>query len=331
MNKYLIAAVLAVQSLLVSGWAHAFESTVEIVVEPLIPVETTLAMAERVNVHVSGKLTGLDNVVILERDSLSTLVDERTLGNSLTDGLSQADRGLGIRGAQYILGGSVLVHNGDVHLFGKLISVADGSMRAFTAKSRLDLIDGLAAIAASEVKSLIDSWVPATQTETDQKVSRMAALAAYLKEYNKPTLSIDIEEQHSRRRVADRARDRTGFASQSRGQAIDPAAETEFLVFSSESGFPIVDKDPRFEQYVDVLILGEGFTEVSYRNGNALGITARLEVKAVSRLTGRLLAVDRQTSVVVAGSELIGSKDALAKAAASVAERMLPKLVLASK
>lgn len=326
MKKIILTFALAIQALLVTPGAQATDgSSIAIVLEPLVQVEASPATTERVALHLSNSLSSIDNVVMLERDSLSTLVDERTLGNSLMAGIDQTERGIGIRGAQYLLGGSVLEHNGDVHLFGKLIRVADGSMRAFKARSRHDLIDGLANIAASEVQSLINTWLPITESDSDQKVSRMLALASRLDAFDKPTLSISIEEQHSRRRVADRARNRAG------SQVIDPAAETEFLVFSSESGFPIVDKDPRFEKYVDVLILGEGFTEVSYRNGSALGVTARLEVKAISRLTGRLLAVDRQTSVAVAGSELIGSKDALAKAAASVAERMLPKLVLASQ
>ena len=321
----IISLLVTFAALLTCSMNSLAESATEIVVEPFIPVQSSPATTERLTLLLSSSLSSFDNIVLLERDSMSAMIDERTLANSSSSGLDQSERGIGIRGAQFLLGGSVLEHNGDVHFFGKLINVADGSVRAYNAKSRADSIDSLAIIAAAKVQSLIGSWVVAEGPEARKKVSRMETLAQRLAGYDKPTLSINIEEQHSRRVVADRARNRQGSA------VIDPAAETEFLVFSAESGFPVIDDDPKFEQFVEVMIIGEGFTEVSYRNGSALGVTARLEVKAVSRLTGRLLAVDRQTSVVVAGSELIGSKDALAKAAASVAERMLPKLVTASQ
>ncbi len=309
------------------------DAITEVVIEPFLPVDVSQALVERLTQQVGSELSDNENILLLERESLTALVDERALANSSSDGLDQSSRSIGIRGAKFLLGGSVLEHNGYTHYFGKLVRVSDGSMRAFSAKSRSDLTDTLAIIAASKAQSLIASWSPDRTNSPSQKISRMAALASSLSEYEKPTLSVDIKEEHSSRQVADRARVRAQGSSNNRlnGQPIDPAAETEFLVFSTESGFPVVDKDPRFEQYVDVLVLGEGFTEVSYRNGSALGVTARLEVKAISRTTGRMLAVDRQTSVVVAGSELIGSKDALAKAAAAVAERMLPKLVLASQ
>ena len=47
----------------------------------------------------------------------------------------------------------------------------------------------------------------------------------------------------------------------------------------------------------------------------------------MERVTERVIAVDRQTAIVVDLTEEIAGKQALQDAAASIAERMLPKLI----
>jgi hypothetical protein len=55
-------------------------------------------------------------------------------------------------------------------------------------------------------------------------------------------------------------------------------------------------------------------------------VKARLEVKALDRASGKVLAVGRQTSVAVDLAEHIAGKTALQDAAVSIAERILPTL-----
>jgi hypothetical protein len=76
-----------------------------------------------------------------------------------------------------------------------------------------------------------------------------------------------------------------------------------------------------------VLLSGEGFSEFASRHGNLISVKARLELKAVDRQTARILAIDRQTAVAVDLTEQLAGKTALQEAAASLAERLLPKLV----
>jgi hypothetical protein len=78
---------------------------------------------------------------------------------------------------------------------------------------------------------------------------------------------------------------------------------------------------------VDVLIEGEGFSEFGLRRGNLVSVKARVEIKAIDRKSGEVLAIDRETAVEVDLTEQIAGKKALQNAAARIAERLLPKLV----
>ena len=59
-----------------------------------------------------------------------------------------------------------------------------------------------------------------------------------------------------------------------------------------------------------------------------MSVKARVVLKAVDRATDKVLAVDRQTVVMVDLSEQIAGKAALQEAAAQIAARILPKLMV---
>jgi hypothetical protein len=109
-------------------------------------------------------------------------------------------------------------------------------------------------------------------------------------------------------------------------RTIDPAAETELALFCRELGFTVVDNAPGSRGEADVLLTGEGFSEFAARHGQLVSVRARLELKAVERRTGRVLAVGRQTTVAVDMTEQIAGKTALQEAAAELASRILPQL-----
>lgn len=123
-----------------------------------------------------------------------------------------------------------------------------------------------------------------------------------------PTVSITIAERH------------VGTA------AIDPAAETEVGFILQKLGFAVSDKKDTTAK-ANIEITGEAFSEFGMRKGNLVSCKARVELKAVDRVTGRVLSIDRQTSVAVDLSEHLAAKTALQDAAAKLTERLLPKLV----
>lgn len=273
--------------------------------------QTDPALGIKARLILSSELSKSPTVSIVERDDLSPLLDERSF--SLSNDYSGDNRlGLqGIEAAEYLLGSSILWNNSKIHFFCKLVNVEDGTMKAFTLNGRdEESLDSVASRVSQILLTYLEAETNKPRTPPIVTLTRVAALDKQLKDYEKPTISISIKETHIRKNI------------------IDPAAETEFSIFATESGFPVIDSSPKFEEFTNINIIGEGFTVVSYRRGNATGVTARLEVKAIDKQTGRILAIDRQTSVALGTDELIGSKNALAKASAAIAERMLPKLVI---
>ncbi|MCL2710288.1 MAG: hypothetical protein FWE95_05355, partial [Planctomycetaceae bacterium] len=124
-----------------------------------------------------------------------------------------------------------------------------------------------------------------------------------------PTVMINIPEEHLSRRI------------------IDPAAETEIAVFCTELGFKVLDNKLGERNEADILIIGEAFSERAVGIGNLISVKARVEVRAVDRRTGEVIAIDRQTTVAVDLAETIAAKNALQQAGAILAERLIPKIV----
>jgi hypothetical protein len=123
-----------------------------------------------------------------------------------------------------------------------------------------------------------------------------------------PTVSITIAERH------------IGTAT------IDPAAETEVGFILQKLGFAVTDKKDTTAK-ADIEITGEAFSEFGMRKGNLVSCKGRVELKATDKATGRVLFIDRQTTVAVDLSEHLAGKTALQDAAAKLTERLLPALL----
>ncbi|MEO5804657.1 MAG: curli assembly protein CsgG, partial [Verrucomicrobiota bacterium] len=128
-----------------------------------------------------------------------------------------------------------------------------------------------------------------------------------LKGEKRPVVSVKIAERH--------------FGA----PVIDPAAETELSLILQKAGFTVVDE--KSDKKADIEITGEAFSAFGLRKGYLISCKSRIELKAHDKKTGKLLTVDRQTSVAVDIAEQTAAKTALQNAAGEVAERLLPKLV----
>jgi hypothetical protein len=171
-----------------------------------------------------------------------------------------------------------------------------------------DELDGLVEELAKNVASTISERAKELVAKPVSKEDRLAAMVKKMGKGKRPSIWIDIAERHI-------------------GQtSYDPAAETELTLFCKELGFEVIDRKEGNSKDADVVVIGEGFSQFASRHGNLVSVKARLEVKALDRASGKVLAVDRQTSVAVDLAEHIAGKTALQDAAVSIAERLLPKL-----
>jgi len=210
--------------------------------------------------------------------------------------------------------GSVLQVEKKLFLIAKIIGTENGRVLGATVEGVASddlaaLVGKLADAVDQSINKNGEKLVPKPAVVAD----RIAELGKKLGKGSRPILFVQVSERHI-------------------GQpAIDPAAQTEVMRFAKETSFELIDAEEGGKSKADVLITGEGFSEVAGRVGSLVSVRARVELKAVDRKTGKVLAADRQTVLVVDLSEQIAGKTALQTAAADLAERLLPKLVTTEK
>ncbi len=257
-----------------------------------------------------AKLAAKDGLRLVDRADLQKVLKELELGVSgavKTDGAARVGQ---LTGARLLLWGSVIHVDKRRHLIAKVVGVETGEVVGLSVDApSTDELGPLVAKLADKVSDALAQAPERLLPKAVAKVDRLAALKKQMGKGVRPALWIRIPE----RTVAAPVR--------------DPAAQTELVVLAKEVGFPIVDADEGAKGMAAVLVTGEGLSEVGGRNGGLVTMKARLEVKAVDRATGKVLAADRQVIVVVDATEQLAGKAALQKAAAAIAERLLPKLV----
>src|SRR5262249_13971186 len=160
---------------------------------------------------------------------------------------------------------------------------------------------------SATVTAKTDSLVAKIPTRED----RVEAINKQLKETKRPAVSVKLPERH------------VG------GPTAGPAGQTELGLILQQCGFTLVDENS--VEKADVEITGEAFSALGVRRGNLVSCKARIELKAQSKSDGKILAVDRETSVAVDIAEQTAAKTALQNAAAELAARLAPKLAGAAK
>ena len=247
---------------------------------------------------------------LVEREELDKTLDEAALNLSGVVSPTQANEVGRLTGAQLIVTGSVFQVESKIYLVAKIIGAETTRVAGASVKGPLG--DGVAVLAerlgdevVETIKKNAGVLVPLRTAPQD----RIAALREKMGDADRPTLFIDIEEQHAGTPV------------------IDPAAETEFITVCRSLGFDVIDSKRGSPQQADMVIEGEGLSEFAGRHGDLVSVKARLEIKIVVRDSGKIIAADRQTRIVVDLAERIAGKAALQEAAMDLAERVLPKIL----
>jgi hypothetical protein len=247
---------------------------------------------------------------LVDRADIQKLIEEHELNLSGMVTPGQATQIGQLTGAKILVTGSVIEADKTLYIVAKMIGTETSRVLGESVKGSMNgelapLVEELAAKVAATVSSKAGELVAKVVKTED----RVAALRSQLGDAKRPAVVISVAERHIGRPV------------------IDPAAQTELTLFCKESGFDVIDPNQGSTRQADVRIEGSGFSELGMRRGNLVSVKARFEVKAVDPATGKVLAADRQTAVVVDLTEEIAGKTALQEAAAAIAERLLPKIV----
>ena len=259
-------------------------------------------------------------LMLIEREDIRKLLDEQELNLTGLANPATATRVGQLTGAKILIAGSVFRVDNSQYLVAKIIGTETSRVLGASVKGTArDDLGGLADRLATEIVKVVTErggeLLPKVVTRDD----RLADLKKALPAGERPTLFVEIKEQHIAPVVAI-------VAGPGGLVVIDPAAETEMTLFAKETGFAVVDPKEGKRSAAAVLVIGEAISEPAVRHGNLISAKARLEVKAVDQATGKVLAIDRQTTVATDLTEQIAAKTALQEASALIAERLLPKI-----
>jgi TolB-like protein len=267
-------------------------------------------MGDKVADILFAQLVVNPDLYLVERSELDGLMKEHEINLS---GMVRPDQAVQVgqlTGAKILVTGSVIQADKTLYFVAKVIGtetsrVLGQSVKGNASDEIAPLVEQLAEKVAETITKQSESLVAKQVSIKD----RIEALKKALGSAERPSVVIKIPERHV-------------------GQVtIDPAAETELTMMAKETGFTVIDPEAPEAKRADILIEGEGFSEFAVRRGNLISVKARLEVKAINRETGEIMATDRQTAVEVDLTEQIAGKKALQIASATIAERILPKLV----
>ena len=247
---------------------------------------------------------------LVEREEIDKLFTEQELNRSGLINPDQATQIGYLTGAKILVTGSVLVVGDKMYVVAKIIGTETSRVLGASVKGAVDdELDGLVEELAKNVASTISERAKELVARPVSKEDRLAALIKSMGKGKRPSVWIDVPERHI-------------------GQTTyDPAAETELTRVCKELDFEVIDRKEGNRKDADIVLTGEGFSQFASRHGNLVSVKARLEVKAIDRASGKVLAVARHTSVAVDLAEQIAGKTALQDAAVNIAERLLPQLV----
>ena len=265
---------------------------------------------------------------LVERERLDAILEELKLSLAGVIDEGQAAKVGKIAGAQVLVVGRAFTLDKELIIVSKIIGTETSRVYGEIVKGPLT---GKLAPIAKKLSSKIANTISRKgdtllAKEPMSKEEKIKAICKKIEKKKLPLVSISIPERH--------------FGT----PAVDPAVESEMTYFLTKCGFKVLEgeketlsdwakeylKDanispPRTK--VDVIIVGEAFSEFGTRIKDLVSCKGRAEIKAIDTRTGAVLSIDRETGVAVDLSEQIASKKALQKAAENIASRFIVELV----
>ena len=270
--------------------------------------EAVRDLGPKVATLINANLSAEPQLIIVERSELEKALGEQELGLSGTVTSDSAAKVGQLTGAKVLVTGRVFKADEQTIIVAKIIGTETSRVygEVVTGKPGAAITDLSAELAkkiAADVAQKGDTLVAKVESLED----RLAKIKKALGDKKLPAVSVKIEEQHFGQHV------------------IDPAAQTEMSLILQQCGFTLADDNSTNRPAI--AITGEAFSEFGMSKGNLKSCRARIEIKARDVASGKIISVDRQTSVAVDIAEHIAAKTALQNGVDELTERLLPKLV----
>ncbi|MHC4565584.1 MAG: CsgG/HfaB family protein, partial [Planctomycetota bacterium] len=266
----------------------------------------------------TARLSIYDQFQLVERKKLEDLLREQQLTLAGMVDTNQAVKVGKMAGARIMIFGRAFAVDRDLYIVAKIVGTETSQVKGVIARGKLEsnlseIIDQL----VDKLAEGLEKWAPQLLPKSEKLQNRLKMLKRQLKGKDLPTVGVVIPEVHVNRTVA------------------DPAAETEIKKAFKEVGFNVIEvrdeitlktaKDFNMAG-VDIVITGEGFSELGTRIGGLVGCAARLEVQATERASHEIIASERTTRRAVDLSEAVAAKTALQAAGHELAIKIIEKI-----
>lgn len=270
--------------------------------------EAVRDLGPKVATLLNANLSASPAVITVERQELEKALGEQEMGLSGTVSPDTAAKVGQLTGAKVLVTGRVFKVENQTLIVAKVIGTETSRVYGEMVQggSGTSIVD-LSAKLAEKISGVVAEKGSTLVAKVLTREDRIAKIKQALGDKKLPVVSVQISERHYG------------------PHTIDPAANTELTLILQQSGFKVADGDSK--EKPEVLISGEAFSAFGVQKGNLISCKSRVEVKVSEVATGKLLFVDRQTSVGVDIAEQTAAKTALENATDTLAERLLPKLV----
>jgi TolB-like protein len=294
-------------------------------------------IGEQIAEVISARLSSDSTLQLVERADIDRILQEQKLSLSAAAQPETAVRVGWLAGAQVLVTGRAYIIDEQMLVTARVIGVETGRVfiaqeRGSTQEKLLPVLDRLADQVAKTIASR-QTLLVAPDVSTD-KEKLFNSLAEQLKGRSLPPIVIAVPE--------------TDYGAPS----VDPTAETELILRFTGCGFKVTDpgtleqgiqswaKDyyrgtasapisRLLPEEVNIILVGQAFSEPGGRFGDIYSAKARVEVRALDRKTGTVLAIARRTASALDLSPRLAGKKALENAAVGIAYELIPKIAAA--